>query len=98
MIDPFIEFFGGVFHSSDDSSLPVAPKIDFKSMKPIKVKAGQKLKIKVPIKGAPPPEVGWAKGGVVLKPSPKKRPPTKEEEAEMIKLKGFTKSKFYTDV
>jgi len=69
----------------------VAPKIDFKSMKPIKVKAGQKLKIKVPIKGAPPPEVAWSKGGVVLKPAPKRRPPTKEEEAEMIKLKGFTK-------
>ena len=62
-------------------------------MKPIKVKAGQKLKIKVPIKGAPPPEVAWAKGGVVLKPKPKRRPPTKEEEAEMVKLKGFTKSK-----
>ena len=63
-------------------------------MKPIKVKAGQKLKIKVPIKGAPPPEIFWAKGGMVLKPKPKRRAPNKEEEAEMIKLKGIPKSKW----
>jgi hypothetical protein len=71
----------------------VAPKIDHKAMKPIKVKAGQKLKIKVPVKGAPPPEVFWMKGGVIMKAVPKRRPPTKEEEAEMVRLKGIPKSK-----
>jgi len=71
----------------------VAPKIELRSMKPIKVKAGQKMTIKVPVKGRPPPEVVWTKAGVVLKPLKKKRKPTKEEEAEMVRLKGIPKKK-----
>ena len=42
---------------------PEKPTVDLKGIKPIVVKAGQDLKIAVPISGHPPPTVSWEKDG-----------------------------------
>lgn len=42
---------------------PEKPTIDLSHIKPITVKAGNDLKIAVPITGHPPPTVSWEKDG-----------------------------------
>ncbi len=38
------------------------PSLDLSGLKPITVKAGQTIKVEVPIKGYPPPTATWEKG------------------------------------
>ena len=47
------------------------PTLDLTGLKKITVKAGQPLKIAVPVKGHPPPVASWEKDGKDIESGPK---------------------------
>ena len=47
------------------------PSIDLSKLKDVTVKAGQDIKVSVPIKGYPPPVATWEHNGKELEKSPR---------------------------
>jgi len=60
------------------------PSLDLSKIKDIKVKAGQELKINVPIKGWPVPKATWANGDKEIEPGGRAKIDTTDDHAVLV--------------
>lgn len=54
-----------------NSIITEAPSLDLTGLKNVTIKGGQDLKLKVPVKGHPPPTVEWYKDGKLVEKGPR---------------------------